>query len=116
VARAPSADILRQIEYAAKAVDGAGTALGMRCTDGILLAVEKLVPTKLLVPSAKGASLNRRIAAVDRHVGLVRVWRRAEERERERERERRADRGLERRGCAVAGRDGKREGEDRGLE
>jgi len=45
----------------------------MRCNDGILLAVEKLVPTKLLVPSAKGASLNRRIAAVDRHVGLVRV-------------------------------------------
>ncbi|CEH15234.1 20s proteasome subunit [Ceraceosorus bombacis] len=60
-----------QIEYATKAVDGAGTAIGIKCKDGVLLAVEKLVSTKLLVPSAKGASLNRRIAAVDRHAGLT---------------------------------------------
>lgn len=41
-------------------------AIGVRCKDGIVLAVEKLVISKLLV---KGA--NRRIVAVDDHVGLV---------------------------------------------
>ena len=46
------------------------TAIGLRVKDGIVIAVEKLVHSKLLVPGA-----NRRIQTVDRHVGLVRtLW------------------------------------------
>lgn len=56
-----------QVEYANKAVENAGTVIGLRCKDGIVLAVEKLVTSKLLV---KGA--NRRIATVDLHAGVVR--------------------------------------------
>ena len=57
----------RQVEYANKAVDNAGTVIGLRCKDGVVLAVEKLVQSKLLVPGA-----NRRIATVDLHAGIVR--------------------------------------------
>ncbi|CAG8727729.1 23588_t:CDS:2, partial [Racocetra persica] len=39
-----------QVEYAAKAVDNSGTAIGLRVKDGVVLAVEKLVQSKLLVP------------------------------------------------------------------
>ena len=43
------------------------TAIGIRVKDGVVLAVEKLVQSKLLVPGA-----NRRIQNVDRHIGIVR--------------------------------------------
>ncbi|KIY73758.1 20S proteasome subunit [Cylindrobasidium torrendii FP15055 ss-10] len=55
-----------QVEYANKAVENSGTAIGLRVKDGIVFAVEKLVHSKLLVPGA-----NRRIMTVDRHVGLA---------------------------------------------
>ncbi|KAI9513185.1 20S proteasome subunit [Russula earlei] len=55
-----------QIEYANKAVDNSGTAIGLRVKDGVVLAVEKLVHSKLLMPGA-----NRRIQAIDRHIGLA---------------------------------------------
>ncbi|SCV75000.1 BQ2448_8029 [Microbotryum intermedium] len=55
-----------QVEYANKAVENSGTAIGLRCKDGIVLAVEKLVSSKLLVPGA-----NKRIATVDLHAGVV---------------------------------------------
>lgn len=42
------------------------TAIGIRVKDGVVLAVEKLIQSKLLVPGA-----NRRIQNVDRHVGIV---------------------------------------------
>lgn len=78
--------IFFQVEYANKAVENSGsahfpydfdvysdalvrfnsTAIGIRCKDGIVLAVEKLVHSKLLVPGA-----NRRIQTIDRHIGLV---------------------------------------------
>lgn len=54
------------MEYAQKAVDNSGTAIGIRCKDGIVLAVEKLVPSKLLVPKS-----NRRILTADRHIGIA---------------------------------------------
>lgn len=55
------------MQYASKAVENAGTAIGLKVKDGVVLAVEKLVQSKLLVPGA-----NRRIASVDDHAGLVR--------------------------------------------
>lgn len=55
-----------QVEYALKAVENSGTAVAMRCKDGVVMAVEKIVGSKLL---EKGA--NRRIFGVDRHVGMA---------------------------------------------
>jgi 20S proteasome subunit alpha 7 len=42
------------------------TVIGLRVKDGIVLAVEKIVHSKLLIPEA-----NRRIQTVDRHIGMV---------------------------------------------
>jgi 20S proteasome subunit alpha 7 len=56
-----------QVEYAVKAVENGGTAIGIRCKDGVVLAVEKIVTSKLLKPGA-----NKKITTVDRHVGIVR--------------------------------------------
>lgn len=57
-----------------KAVENGGTSIGIRCKDGVVLAVEKVITSKLLKPGA-----NKRIATVDRHLGAVRyitvsVW------------------------------------------
>ncbi|CAG8543821.1 11663_t:CDS:2 [Funneliformis mosseae] len=54
------------VEYAAKAVDNSGTAIGLRVKDGIVLAVEKLLQSKLLVPIS-----NRLIQTVDTHIGVA---------------------------------------------
>ena len=58
-----------QVEYAIKAVENGGTSIGIRCKDGVVLAVEKVVSSKLLKPGA-----NKRIATVDRHIGVVRFF------------------------------------------
>ncbi|KAI0020194.1 N-terminal nucleophile aminohydrolase [Xylariomycetidae sp. FL0641] len=55
-----------QVEYAVKAVENGGTSIGIRCNGGVVLAVEKVVTSKLLKPGA-----NKRIATVDRHLGVV---------------------------------------------
>ncbi|SLM33484.1 proteasome component c1 [Lasallia pustulata] len=55
-----------QVEYAVKAVENGGTSIGIRCKDGVVLAVEKIISSKLLKPGA-----NKRIATVDRNVGVV---------------------------------------------
>ncbi|KAG2077551.1 N-terminal nucleophile aminohydrolase, partial [Suillus decipiens] len=55
-----------QVEYANKAVENSGTAIGLRVKDGVVLAVEKLIHSKLLVPGA-----NRRIQTVDKHIGMA---------------------------------------------
>ncbi len=57
-----------QVEYAVKAVENGGTSVGIRCRDGIVLAVEKVITSKLLKPGA-----NKRIATVDRHLGVVNI-------------------------------------------
>jgi hypothetical protein len=49
-----------------KAVENGGTSVGIRCKDGVVLAVEKIVTSKLLKANA-----NKRIATVDRHLGVV---------------------------------------------
>ena len=43
-----------------------GTAIGLKCNDGILLAVEKPQSSKLLVPGS-----NRRVFGADKHVGVA---------------------------------------------
>jgi len=55
-----------QVEYAVKAVENGGTCVGIRCKDGVVLAVEKIITSKLLKPGA-----NERIATVDRNIGVV---------------------------------------------
>ena len=56
-----------QIEYAAKAVENAGTALGLRCADGIVLCVEKPLVNRMLVAKTTG----RRIHTVDTYAGVA---------------------------------------------
>lgn len=55
-----------QIEYASKAVDNGGTVVGLRCKDGIVMGVEKLVVSKMQV-----AGSNRRIHVLDKHAGMA---------------------------------------------
>lgn len=57
-----------QVEYAVKAVENGGTSIGIRCDEGVVLAVEKVVASKL----AK-AGANKRIGTVDSHIGVVRI-------------------------------------------
>jgi 20S proteasome subunit alpha 7 len=47
-------------------VENGGTAVGIRCKDGVVIALEKLVTSKLLKAGA-----NKRIATVDRNIGVV---------------------------------------------
>lgn len=49
-----------------KAIEASGTAVGVRCKDGVILGVEKLLVAKMLVEGS-----GRRIAAVDEHVGAA---------------------------------------------
>ncbi|CDF37550.1 unnamed protein product [Chondrus crispus] len=55
-----------QVEYAAKAVENSGTCVGLRCTDGVVLAVEKAVISKMLVQGTL-----RRSHIVARHATLT---------------------------------------------
>lgn len=57
-----------QVEYAVKAVENGGTAVGIRCKDGVVLAFEKLVTSKLLKKDA-----NKKISTIDRNIGVVRI-------------------------------------------
>ena len=54
-----------QVEYAAKAVEGSSTAVGIRCKDGVAMAVEKPKLSKMMVEGS-----NRRIFSMDKHSGL----------------------------------------------
>lgn len=55
-----------QIEYASKAVENAGTALGIKCRDGVVLCVEKPLLNKMLLSNS-----SRRIHTVDTHSGVA---------------------------------------------
>lgn len=55
-----------QIEYAGKAVENSGTVLGMRCSDGVVMAVEKAIVSKMLVHGTL-----RRSHIVDRHATVA---------------------------------------------
>lgn len=45
------------------------TAIGIRCKDGVVFGVEKLVLSKLYEEGS-----NKRIFNIDRHVGMVRAY------------------------------------------
>ncbi|CAG0881337.1 unnamed protein product [Cyprideis torosa] len=55
-----------QVEYAQKAVENSGTALGLRCKEGVVFAVEKLVTSKLYETGAHMRSFH-----IDTHVGMA---------------------------------------------
>lgn len=55
-----------QVEYADKAVQKGGTIVGVRCTDGVVMGLEKMVTSKLLT---KGT--NRSISSVAMHAGMA---------------------------------------------
>lgn len=55
-----------QVEYAAKAVENGGTAVGLRCEDGVVLAVEKIVTNKLHEEGSQS-----RIHTIDGHIGMA---------------------------------------------
>jgi len=54
-----------QVEYANKAIDTAGTGVALRCKDGVVIAVEKVIATGLYLPTS-----TRRITNVDHHIGF----------------------------------------------
>mmetsp|Transcript_12361 Transcript_12361/g.21119 ORF Transcript_12361/g.21119 Transcript_12361/m.21119 type:complete len:258 (-) Transcript_12361:129-902(-) len=55
-----------QVEYCSKAVESSGATVGIKCKDGVVIAVEKVVTSKMLV---KGSQ--RRCHIVDKHAGLA---------------------------------------------
>ncbi|XP_019865802.1 proteasome subunit alpha type-3 [Aethina tumida] len=55
-----------QVEYAMKAVENSGTIIGLKGKDGIVLAAEKLILSKL-----HESGTNRRIFNIDRHIGMA---------------------------------------------
>lgn len=57
-----------QVEYASKAVENSGTVIGLRGKNGVVLAVEKLITSKLYEPAS-----NKRVFNVDKHIGMVNI-------------------------------------------
>lgn len=55
-----------QIEYADKAVEAGGSVIGLKCKDGVVIGVEKLVHNKLLLPTS-----GRMVHRIDGHSGIA---------------------------------------------
>lgn len=55
-----------QVEYAQKAVENSGSVVGIRCKDGVVFGVEKLVQSKLYELTS-----NKRIFTIDKHIGMA---------------------------------------------
>jgi len=58
---------LYQVEYAMEAISHAGTAIGILATDGIVLAAEKKLSSKLLEPSKS----SEKMYMIDEHVAVA---------------------------------------------
>jgi 20S proteasome subunit alpha 7 len=54
------------VEYAQKAVDSLGTLIAMTGKDGVVVAIDKLVPSKMTLPNA-----NPRVSSPDKSIGLA---------------------------------------------
>jgi len=57
---------LYQVNYASEAVKRGATALGVKCDEGIVLAVDKRIPSKLVQPESF-----EKIFQVDTHIGTA---------------------------------------------
>lgn len=57
-----------QIEYATKAVENAGTVVGIKAKDGVVMGVSKPILHKMVVPSTGSY---KRIHSVDVHAGMA---------------------------------------------
>lgn len=57
-----------QVEYAAKAVENAGTVIGIKASDGVVLGVSKPLMHKMVVPSTGSY---KRIHTADTHLGVA---------------------------------------------
>ena len=57
---------LYQVEYAREAVKRGTTAVGIKCTEGVVLIVDKRVATRLLEPSSI-----EKIFKIDEHIGVA---------------------------------------------
>jgi len=55
-----------QVEYASKAIEKSGTAIGIRCADGVVLGVEKAIVSRMILNES-----NRRIYTVGIHNGIA---------------------------------------------
>jgi 20S proteasome subunit alpha 7 len=55
-----------QVEYAYKAVAKGGTIVGIKCVDGVVLGVEKMIASRMLRKNA-----NRLISTISTHAGLA---------------------------------------------
>ena len=55
-----------QIEYPSKAVENSTTIIGLRGKTGVVLAVEKIITSKLIETTS-----NKRIYKIDKHIGMV---------------------------------------------
>jgi 20S proteasome subunit alpha 7 len=53
------------LEYAQKAIESGETMVGLACSDGVILATEKIIGSKLQAKSS-----DRRIFSVDEHIGV----------------------------------------------
>ena len=53
-----------QIEYANKAIEAGTTVVGLQCIDGVIIATEKQVNSKMMLPE-------RRILPLTQHAGCV---------------------------------------------
>lgn len=57
-----------QVEYAGKAVENAGTVIGIHAKDGVVLGVAKPLYHKMIVPTTASY---KRVHTVDHHVGVA---------------------------------------------
>jgi 20S proteasome subunit alpha 7 len=57
-----------QVEYATKAVENAGTVIGIKASDGIVMGVSKPIMHKMIVPTTGSY---KRIHTIARHAGIA---------------------------------------------
>ena len=57
---------LHQVKYAMKATEKSGTAIGIKCVDGVVLACINIQISPLVVPHTQ-----QRILPVSKHIGMV---------------------------------------------
>ena len=62
---------LFQVEYALEAISHAGACVGVQSRDGVVLAAERRVLSKLLDSSTRSARASEKMYEIDAHVGCV---------------------------------------------